>query len=63
MKNQILGTSIALMMSCSVIAADQPNILLILSDNQYAGLLGAYGNPDIMTTNIDQLAEQGTNKT
>ena len=59
MKNKILATCAALMMSCSATAADQPNILLILSDNQHAGLLGTYGNPDIMTPHIDRLAEQG----
>lgn len=37
----------------------KPNILFILSDNQHAGLLGAYGNVDIKTPNIDKLANQG----
>lgn len=47
-------------MSFAVAAADQqPNILFILSDNQHAGLLGTYGNPDIKTPNIDQLASEG----
>ncbi|GAB3677499.1 sulfatase [Salinisphaera aquimarina] len=41
-------------------ARDKPNILLIVADNQSAGLLGSYGNPDILTPNIDQLATQGT---
>ena len=36
-----------------------PNILFILSDNQAASLLGAYGNPDIRTPNIDRLASEG----
>ena len=36
-----------------------PNILFILTDNQAASLLGAYGNPDIRTPNIDQLADEG----
>ena len=42
-------------------AADQPpNILFILTDNQPASLLGAYGNPDVKTPHIDQLASEGT---
>lgn len=37
-----------------------PNILFILTDNQAASLLGTYGNQDILTPNIDQLAKEGT---
>ena len=37
----------------------QPNILLIMSDNHPAELLGCYGNPDVQTPNLDQLAQQG----
>ncbi|MYH70103.1 MAG: sulfatase-like hydrolase/transferase [Gammaproteobacteria bacterium] len=37
----------------------RPNILFILTDNQAASLLGAYGNPDIRTPNIDRLAAEG----
>ena len=36
-----------------------PNILFILTDNQAASLLGAYGNPDIRTPHIDRLAAAG----
>ena len=39
--------------------ADQPNVLLIVTDNQSPDLLGAYGNPDILTPNIDRLADEG----
>ncbi|SVA24321.1 uncharacterized protein METZ01_LOCUS77175, partial [marine metagenome] len=34
--------------------------MFILADNQPASLLGVYGNPDIRTPNIDQLAAEGT---
>ena len=37
----------------------QPNILFIVVDNQPASILGAYGNPDVKTPNIDQLANEG----
>jgi arylsulfatase A-like enzyme len=40
-------------------AADHPNIVLIVSDNQTSSLLGAYGNEDILTPNIDRLAAEG----
>ncbi len=41
------------------IAAPRTNLLLIVTDNQSPSLLGAYGNRDISTPNIDRLAEQG----
>ena len=37
----------------------QPNILWIVVDNQPASILGAYGNPDVKTPNIDRLAAEG----
>ena len=37
----------------------QPNIVLIVSDNQSHSLLGTYGNPTIKTPHIDRLAENG----
>jgi len=43
----------------SVTAQDRPNVLLIMTDNQSPNLLGAYGNRDIRTPNIDQLARDG----
>ncbi|NEE03826.1 sulfatase family protein [Phytoactinopolyspora halotolerans] len=36
-----------------------PNILLICTDQQRFDAVGAYGNPDIATPNLDRLAEQG----
>jgi len=43
-------------------AADpaRPNVVLIIADNQPARLLGAYGNREIATPNIDALARSGT---
>lgn len=38
--------------------SDRPNVLLIMTDNQSASLLGAYGNRDIKTPNIDRLAAE-----
>jgi arylsulfatase A-like enzyme len=41
-------------------AADRPvNLVFILTDNQGAWTLGSYGNPEIRTPNIDQLAAEG----
>lgn len=37
----------------------QPNIVFIFSDQQSADMLGCYGNKDIKTPTIDQLAKDG----
>lgn len=39
--------------------AARPNLLLILTDNQSPSLIGAYGNTEIRTPNIDALAAEG----
>ena len=38
----------------------RPNILLFMSDNQPADLLGCYGNPEVQTPHLDDLAARGT---
>jgi len=45
--------------SVDAVAGDHTNLLLIVTDNQSPGLLGAYGNDDILTPNIDSLAADG----
>ena len=52
---------VVLGLMCGAAYADAPryNVLFILSDNQAATLLATYGNPDIATPNIDNLAKQG----
>jgi arylsulfatase A-like enzyme len=47
-----------LMTSIGIKAADKPNILFIFSDDQRADTIGALGNPDIITPNLDKLAER-----
>ncbi len=37
----------------------RPNIVLIMTDQQGAGLIGAYGQPGLETYAIDRLAEEG----
>ena len=61
MKTSLLFRLVALFMLADFACAGEqrPNILFILTDNQAATLLGAYGNPDIRTPNIDRLAEEG----
>jgi arylsulfatase A-like enzyme len=40
-------------------AAEHPNLLIIMTDNQSPSLMGTYGNTEIRTPNIDQLAAEG----
>ncbi len=35
------------------------NVILIMTDNQQAATLGCYGNPEIVSPHLDQLATQG----
>jgi len=37
----------------------QPNLLIIIVDNQWAGALGCYGNTEHRTPHLDRLAHQG----
>ena len=39
-------------------AADKPNILLVLSDDQSVPHVGCYGNKDIQTPNLDRFATE-----
>lgn len=41
-------------------AAEKPNIVVLLTDDQGYGDLRCYGNPKVTTPNIDRLASQGT---
>ena len=49
---------LTLAVSLAVVAADRPNIIFILSDDQGYGDLGAHGNPVLKTPNLDQLRSQ-----
>lgn len=53
-------TCLGIMLACqSVTAADKPNILFILTDDQGYGDLGCFGSTNIMTPNIDRLCAEG----
>lgn len=38
---------------------NRPNIIFLLTDDQTVGALGCYGNKDVITPNLDQLASEG----
>ncbi len=41
------------------ISDDRPNIVFLMSDDQCTFSMGCYGNPDVQTPNLDQLALDG----
>jgi len=43
-----------------IASAQSPNILLIISDDHAFQAIGAYGNSQVQTPNIDRIAEEGT---
>jgi arylsulfatase A-like enzyme len=40
-------------------AGDRPNIVFLMSDDQNTLSMGSYGNEEVLTPNLDRLAEQG----
>ena len=52
-----------LLATAVVLTARQPNILLIVSDDQGYMDLGSMGSPDILTPNLDRLAAEGVRLT
>lgn len=54
-----LFLSLGLLLSTAVAADKRPNIIFLMSDDQSVDSLGCYGNPDVQTPHIDQLARDG----
>lgn len=54
-----LVLAVVLALAAVVNAAERPNILVFLSDDQSVPHLGCYNNPDINTPNLDAFAAQG----
>ena len=62
MKTRLLSLA-ALLLVGTASAADQPNIIFILSDDLAQGDLGCYGQKLIQTPNLDRMAREGTRYT
>ena len=57
---RVIAALVLLVVAGATLAAPAPvNVLFILTDNQPASILGAYGNSDVRTPNIDRLAGEG----
>jgi len=63
MRKTYFAFSILLIAVMSALAfsqtATRPNVLLILSDDHSAAHVGAYGNIDVKTPNLDAFAKEG----
>lgn len=57
-KQLILTLAVTLLVGGTTCSADQPNIVLILSDDQAWTDYGFMGHPDVQTPNLDALAER-----
>ena len=60
-KMQQIALLLGLTLVCLVQAksATHPNIIFLFADDQRADTVGAHGNPNIQTPNLDRLAESG----
>jgi arylsulfatase A-like enzyme len=54
----LIATAV-LLLATTALAAEKPNFLFILTDDQSPHTLGAYGNTVCQTPNIDRLAQEG----
>ncbi len=56
---RIFAIAVGLLVAIPAIAADQPNVVVILTDDQGWGDLSFHGNTNLSTPNIDSLAKAG----
>lgn len=54
----VIGVGLGVAAGPSSVAADRPNVLLIMTDDQGYGDLGVHGNPIIQTPHLDRLAHE-----
>ena len=57
LRSLLLGLS--LLAVSSITAAEKPNIIYLMADDQSTYSVGCYGNSDVKTPNLDQLARDG----
>ena len=56
----LLNTFVLLLLSSASLADERPNVLILLADDLRPDAIGALGNPDVNTPNLDALVERGT---
>ena len=60
MKRSLRSLVLLLSLATTGLAKEQPNIILLFTDDQQADSIGAWGNPHIETPHLDRLVEGGT---
>lgn len=58
MKNIVFLLSVLVLFSCSDRTDDQPNVIIVMTDDMGYGEFSCNGNPNIKTPHIDQLADE-----
>ena len=56
---KLVVACVSVLTSANLLAAERPNIVFLMSDDQCCYSMGCYGNPDVQTPNLDQLARDG----
>jgi arylsulfatase A-like enzyme len=59
MNRVVLALLLSLVVAVPLSAADKPNILLIITDQQHAQMMSCAGNPHVKTPAMDRLAARG----
>ena len=59
MSRTLFAAVAAALVAVPVVAADKPNVVIILADDLGYGDLGCYGHPTIRTPNLDRMAAEG----
>ena len=59
MQNEVSFALALLVTAVGVMAAEPPNVVIILTDDQGYGDVGSYGAEDLRTPHLDQLAAEG----
>ncbi len=59
MKSSVLFLTLLMVVTTVSAVGNKPNVLLIFTDDHAQWAVGAYGNKDVHTPNIDRLAKEG----
>ncbi|MDX1315042.1 MAG: sulfatase-like hydrolase/transferase, partial [Eudoraea sp.] len=63
MRVLIVAMILIIVSACNVgekqVNQDQPNVLILFADQHHKGVMGFEGHPDVITPNLDKLANEG----
>jgi arylsulfatase A-like enzyme len=63
MDQRIITITVALLSAFAISAAQKPNVIILLTDDQGYGDIAAHGNPVLKTPNLDKLHSESTRLT